>query len=47
MDEEEHSPSEFYYPDEVTHPNVSFRNDNEEPETTEIPIIVRNKLMNF
>ena len=37
MDEEEHSPSEFYYPDEETHPSASFRNDNEESETTETP----------
>ena len=29
MDEEEHSPSEFYYPDEETDPIASFRYDNE------------------
>ena len=29
MDEEEHSTSEFYYPDEETDPNASFRYDNE------------------
>ena len=34
MDEEEHSRSEFYYPDEETDPNASFRYDNEESETT-------------
>ena len=37
MDEEEHSPSEFYYPHEETDPNASFRNDYQESETTKTP----------
>ena len=37
MDEEEHSPSKFYYPDEETDPSASFRYDNEESETTRTP----------
>ena len=34
MEEEEHSPSEFYYLDEETYPNASFRYDNHETAKT-------------